>query len=738
LKSEHNRKHDMKSLLQGEMHTFGFGDGERAYAVVTLPFGEARQVFRAKPYSPLDGKGEQRGYIHNHAKALKKEMLEGRFVPTAVHVGLRASHAGGVAHEGGDETVTLVVDSDDPLPLTDGQHRFGALNLIRDEAEKRLRKARADEEREAARALISCVDGQHITALVHLDGSPQDDFVALQKGRAVDASHLLSLRIRRSLVSSKDGPHLKLAFAVAELLAAKADSPFFRQVRFASTGFAPLPLSTLCSKGASDVGTSLVGLARVGLAGQEKSAEWLAGVVASAFAAVQEHAPELMEEGKVLTPPPDGTKGGATLLIGLGVALAYRLRVTGADTPTPHDLTQLVHAARETLDGDVNGNLSGPIKRKLLGEFAREFFADLADVEKHDGIPLELLKTLSPSAFGAAPLPKQPKQGKGKVAEEVTTAMDVIAEAVAEPVQDFPPAPPPADEPGFLNAETRPMTDVDTKQMTLPEGYDGEGDHELDAAVPYVAPGEEVPAPDLDTDAQQTTDEPGPAADDGLVTPPTNAVEQELHVMPQPNEVAEPVAPDLPADEPNPHVQGVEPVPVPSVARVVAPSEPKERFGVIVVDAPKARRSLEQVRALAVGDVAADDCVLWLWIDNQHLPDALATLRKWGFQYKTMLTCVRATPIDGDVLKEATETCLVAVRGQPQLRLNRRTNLIRQQGDYWDRERRPEFFRLVNEVCHGCGRKGHLFAHKQKGWTELDGRVKQHVGTEQPDELEVA
>lgn len=46
--------------------------------------------------------------------------------------------------------------------------------------------------------------------------------------------------------------------------------------------------------------------------------------------------------------------------------------------------------------------------------------------------------------------------------------------------------------------------------------------------------------------------------------------------------------------------------------------------------------SLADLKALPVGDVAAKDCMLLMWIIDTHLPQALELGAAWGFTYKTV------------------------------------------------------------------------------------------------------
>ena len=92
----------------------------------------------------------------------------------------------------------------------------------------------------------------------------------------------------------------------------------------------------------------------------------------------------------------------------------------------------------------------------------------------------------------------------------------------------------------------------------------------------------------------------------------------------------------------------------------------------------------EDIAAMPVGDLAADDCCLFMWISWPMLPDAMNLIRAWGFEYKTCaFDWVKAHTQqidffrdDADALmgmgywtRANTEPCLLAVRGKPK-RLN--------------------------------------------------------------------
>lgn len=84
--------------------------------------------------------------------------------------------------------------------------------------------------------------------------------------------------------------------------------------------------------------------------------------------------------------------------------------------------------------------------------------------------------------------------------------------------------------------------------------------------------------------------------------------------------------------------------------------------------------NIEDIYGLDIQSIAADDCILFLWVTFPCLEQGLETIRRWGFTYKTLGFCwvkrcrkqqekwfwglgfwTRANP----------ELCLIATKGQP-------------------------------------------------------------------------
>jgi len=84
--------------------------------------------------------------------------------------------------------------------------------------------------------------------------------------------------------------------------------------------------------------------------------------------------------------------------------------------------------------------------------------------------------------------------------------------------------------------------------------------------------------------------------------------------------------------------------------------------------------TLEEIESLHPEQFANDDCQLWLWVTNTHLPFFSRLLDAWKFEYRTMRTWVKGR-VERDRLiihfglgywlRGATEHLILATRGNP-------------------------------------------------------------------------
>jgi N6-adenosine-specific RNA methylase IME4 len=136
----------------------------------------------------------------------------------------------------------------------------------------------------------------------------------------------------------------------------------------------------------------------------------------------------------------------------------------------------------------------------------------------------------------------------------------------------------------------------------------------------------------------------------------------------------------------------------------------------------------EQILALPIGEIAAQDAYCLLWVTNNHLPLGFRCLESWGFEYKSIFTWVKVSK-DGSQVRigighygrNCTEHFLVGTRGKPKsfnrLGLTNIPNVI--QAPRTDHSRKPEeFFVLANRLGDALsGSRIELFARNRRdGW----------------------
>lgn len=134
---------------------------------------------------------------------------------------------------------------------------------------------------------------------------------------------------------------------------------------------------------------------------------------------------------------------------------------------------------------------------------------------------------------------------------------------------------------------------------------------------------------------------------------------------------------------------------------------------------------LDEIKALPVADVAASPAHLYLWVPNALLPEGLAVMKAWGFDYKSNIVWHKVRKDGGSdgrgvgfYFRNVTELLLFGVRGK-----NARTgqagrtqvNLLATRKR--EHSRKPDEMYDVIEAC-SAGPRLELFARgARKGWT---------------------
>lgn len=117
---------------------------------------------------------------------------------------------------------------------------------------------------------------------------------------------------------------------------------------------------------------------------------------------------------------------------------------------------------------------------------------------------------------------------------------------------------------------------------------------------------------------------------------------------------------------------------------------PNKKYNIIYADPPWSYRdkalagnrgagckyptqSKEWIDELPVADIAADDCMLFLWVTMPKLNECWDLISKWGFEYKTAaFTWVKKNKKSdswfwgmGNFTRANAEICLLATKGKP-------------------------------------------------------------------------
>lgn len=173
---------------------------------------------------------------------------------------------------------------------------------------------------------------------------------------------------------------------------------------------------------------------------------------------------------------------------------------------------------------------------------------------------------------------------------------------------------------------------------------------------------------------------------------------------------------------------------------------PKNHFGAILADPPwsfqtwsekgndrapdYATMTIDDIATLPVADLAANNCVLFIWVVWPTLPEALNLIEGWGFKYKTcgfawLKAHANQVEMFDDLIpaqvgmgywtRANSEVCLLATRGKPK-RLNAdvRQGIIAPRREH---SRKPDGIhdRIERLVA---GPYLELFARQQRpGWT---------------------
>lgn len=133
--------------------------------------------------------------------------------------------------------------------------------------------------------------------------------------------------------------------------------------------------------------------------------------------------------------------------------------------------------------------------------------------------------------------------------------------------------------------------------------------------------------------------------------------------------------------------------------------------------------NISDIKALPVKEIAADDCILFLWATYPMLKEMFEVMEAWGFQYKTIgFQWVKQNKNNrsfffglGRYTRGNTEACFIGVKGKPKIIDNSISQLI--VSPVQRHSRKPPVVReKIVQLCGNVSRI-ELFAREEvKGW----------------------
>jgi N6-adenosine-specific RNA methylase IME4 len=145
-----------------------------------------------------------------------------------------------------------------------------------------------------------------------------------------------------------------------------------------------------------------------------------------------------------------------------------------------------------------------------------------------------------------------------------------------------------------------------------------------------------------------------------------------------------------------------------------------------------ATMTMSEISSLPVSGVVAEPAHLYLWVPNALLPDGLAVMSAWGFEYKSNIVWHKVRKDGGSdgrgvgfYFRNVTELVLFGVRGKNARTLGpgrRQVNLVASRKR--EHSRKPDELYDVIEAC-SRGPFLELFArYERPGWVGLGDQVR--------------
>ena len=151
--------------------------------------------------------------------------------------------------------------------------------------------------------------------------------------------------------------------------------------------------------------------------------------------------------------------------------------------------------------------------------------------------------------------------------------------------------------------------------------------------------------------------------------------------------------------------------------------------------------SNEEIAALPIKDILADDAACFMWTTDSHLPFALEIMKAWGFTYKTIgFVWVKKTK-HGKTVKmlapwtnKGAELCLFGTKGAMTKHLGANDVFQVHEAERREHSRKPDIIRDEIKRMFPNGKRIELFARTaMPGWDAWGNEVDKFIEEEKPN-----
>ena len=371
--------------LNLECYDISTNEQYKYYCVGALPLYKILDMSYVYQYDAQNNDGEQRGLNTTHLKNLKKAILSNSFTPSPITLFVEDNQftiKGSMA--------TLHFDKDEPFRVIDGGHRLAAFESI---AHKDVKLSRR-------------IKSMQLPVIFVLGGSPRDNFINLQMGKAVDRSQLLSMKVQSNGFTGETKRHYDWAHEACSLLHNSSNSPLFGVFKFDSSSDG-VGFNAVARNSSSDNITTFLGASKLakhyGLSPKDY-VKFLVEVYMLCYKA------NLMTQGKILCLPPTGKVVSMNVFIGVvNVLLFMKQNNMEINSDTTKDILK-THLNDIT---NLSNKFSATGRREFFKVLCGDLFKD-SNLPSYEGIPESFLNIFSGSSVAI----KMPKETKNKKKEK--------------------------------------------------------------------------------------------------------------------------------------------------------------------------------------------------------------------------------------------------------------------------------------------------------------------------------